>query len=153
MTRAAKSDPTATEEVARRYFAAVTARDVDAMVACWRPGGLDRLHGQADLIAPDGVRAWFEELFAAVPDAAFEVVQTTTEDDRCAVRWHLTGTFAGPGRWQGFVPTGGRLDLVGCDVVQVADGLVIGNDAYVDGMSDRAAARAASAERLRRRAR
>ena len=135
MPRAATPDPATTEEVARRYFAAVAARDVVAMVACWRAGGVDRLHGQADLVAPDGVRAWFEEMFAAVPDAVFEVVQTTTEADRCAVRWHLTGTFAGPGTWQGFLPTGGRLDLVGCDVVQVADGLVVGNDAYIDGMT------------------
>jgi glyoxylase-like metal-dependent hydrolase (beta-lactamase superfamily II)/predicted ester cyclase len=134
MPRAAKPDP-ATEQVARRYFAAVAARDVDAMVACWRPGGLDRLHGQADLVAPDGVRAWFEELFAAIPDAAMEVLSTTTEDDRCAVRWRLTGTFAGPGDWQGFAPTGSRLDLEGCDVVQVADGLVVANDAFVDGMT------------------
>jgi glyoxylase-like metal-dependent hydrolase (beta-lactamase superfamily II)/predicted ester cyclase len=127
--------PSATEEVARRYFAAVAARDVDAMLACWRAGGVDRLHGQADLVAPDGVRAWFEELFAAVPDAAMEVVSTTTEEDRCAVRWRLTGTFAGPGAWQGLVPTGARLELEGCDLVQVADGLVVGNDAYVDGMT------------------
>jgi hydroxyacylglutathione hydrolase len=135
MPRAAKSDPAGTEQVARRYFAAVAARDVDAMVACWRPGGLDRLHGQADLIAPDGVRAWFEELFGAIPDAAMEVVSTTTEGDRCAVRWRLTGTFAGPGDFQGFAATGARLDVEGCDVVQVADGLVVGNEAYTDGMT------------------
>ncbi len=135
MPRAATPDPAATEEVARRYFAAVAERDVDAMVACWRTGGVDRLHGQADLVAPDGVRAWFEELFAALPDCAFEVVETTAQEDRCAVRWRLTGTFAGPGPLQGFAPTGGRLDLQGCDVVQVADGLVVGNEAYVDGMT------------------
>jgi glyoxylase-like metal-dependent hydrolase (beta-lactamase superfamily II)/predicted ester cyclase len=135
MPRATGPDIAATEQVARRYFAAVAARDVAAMVACWRPGGVDRLHGQADLVAPDGVRAWFEELFAAVPDAAMEVVETTTQADRCAVRWRLTGTFAGPGDWQGLAPTGARLELEGCDVVQVADGLVVGNDAYVDGMT------------------
>ncbi|HZV72475.1 MAG TPA: MBL fold metallo-hydrolase [Conexibacter sp.] len=135
MPKAARPDPAATEEVARRYFAAVAAREVEAMVACWRGGGVDRLHGQAELVAPDGVRAWFEELFAAVPDAAMEVVQTTTEGDRCAVRWRMTGTFAGPGTWQGLVPTGGQLDLEGCDVVQVADELVVGNEAYVDGMT------------------
>jgi len=135
MTPAASPDLPATEQVARRYFAAVAARDVEAMVACWRAGGVDRLHGQADLVAPEGVRAWFQELFAAVPDAAMEVVKTTTEADRCAVRWRLTGTFAGPGDWQGLVPTGGRLDIQGCDVVQVADGLVVANEAYVDGMT------------------
>ena len=137
MSRAsdATSDPAGTEQVARRYFAAVAARDVDAMVASWRAGAVDRLHGQADLVAPDGVRAWFEELFAAVPDACMEVISTTTEDDRCAVRWRLTGTFAGPGDWQGLVPTGAQLDVEGCDVVTVADGLVTGNEAYVDGMT------------------
>src|SRR5689334_5203688 len=112
--------PSAAEEAARRYFAAVAARDVDAMVACWQVGGVDRLHGQADLVAPDGVRAWFEELFAAVPDAAIEVLETTTEDNRCAVRWRLTGTFTGPGDWQGLAPTGARLDLQGCDVMRIA---------------------------------
>jgi hydroxyacylglutathione hydrolase len=135
MPRAARSDPNGAEQVARRYFAAVAARDVEAMVACWRAGGVDRLHGQADLVAPDGVRAWFEELFAAVPDARMEVLATTTEGDRCAVRWRLTGTFAGPGAWQGFAPTGSKLDVQGCDVVRVEDGLVVGNDAFVDGMT------------------
>jgi glyoxylase-like metal-dependent hydrolase (beta-lactamase superfamily II)/predicted ester cyclase len=124
-----------TEQVARRYFDAVAARDVDAMVACWRAGAVDRLHGQADLVAPDGVRTWFEELFAAVPDTTMEVLSTTTEGDRCVVRWRLTGTFAGPAAWQGLKPTGGRLDLQGCDVFRVEDGLLVGNDAFVDGMT------------------
>jgi glyoxylase-like metal-dependent hydrolase (beta-lactamase superfamily II)/predicted ester cyclase len=131
----ASSNADATEAVARRYFAALAARDVDAMGACWREGALDRLHGQADLVAPDGVRRWFKELFAALPDSRFELLTTTTEDDRCAVRWRMTGTFAGPGAFQGFEPTGARIDVEGCDVVQVADGLLVGNEAYVDGMT------------------
>jgi glyoxylase-like metal-dependent hydrolase (beta-lactamase superfamily II)/predicted ester cyclase len=137
MAPAAKSNSTdgVTEAGARRYFGAVAARDVDAMVACWRPGTVDRLHGQADLIAPDGIRAWFTELFAALPDARFEVLATTTEDDRCAVRWRLRGTFAGPGTFQGFAPTGARIDVEGCDVVRVEDGLIVGNEAYTDGMT------------------
>ena len=129
------AQPTSTEAVARRYFDAVAARDVDAMVACWQPGTIDRLHGQEDLVAPDGVRRWFTELFAALPDTTFEVLSTTTEDDRCAVRWRLRGTFAGPGRFQGFEPTGARIDVEGCDVVTVADGLLVGNEAYTDGMT------------------
>jgi glyoxylase-like metal-dependent hydrolase (beta-lactamase superfamily II)/predicted ester cyclase len=135
MPRAARADDAAPETVARRYFAAVAARDVDTMVACWKAGTIDRLHGQADMVAPDGIRAWFTELFAAVPDARMEVLSTTTEDDRCAVRWRLTGTFAGPGSWQGFEPTGGRLDIQGCDLLTIADGLVVGNEAYTDGMT------------------
>lgn len=133
MGSAAKAEAGTTEQVARRYFAAVTARDLDAMVACWRPGALDVLHGQAELIAPDGIRAYFSDLFGAFPDFAFEVVSTTAEDDRCAVRWRATGTFAGPGRFQEFEPNGARIAIEGVDVVRVADGLVVGNDAYLDG--------------------
>lgn len=133
--RAAETDAaSATEQVARGYFAAIAARDPDAMAACWETGAVNHLHGQADLVAPDEIRAWFGDLFAAFPDARMEIVDTTAEDDRCAVRWRLTGTFAGPGRFQGFEPTGARVTMTGCDVVQVRDGLVVGNDAYLDGM-------------------
>lgn len=135
MPTAARTDPASPEIVARRYFDAVGARDVDAMVACWKPGGLDRLHGQAEFVAPDGLRAWFEELFGALPDAKMEVLSTTAEGDRCAVRWRLTGTFAGPGRFQGFEPTGGRIDVEGCDLLTMEDGLVVANEAYTDGMT------------------
>lgn len=37
--------------VARRYFDALGAHDLDAALACWRPGGVDRLVGQAELLA------------------------------------------------------------------------------------------------------
>jgi hydroxyacylglutathione hydrolase len=129
-----RANAEATEQVARRYFAAVAARDPEAMGACWRAGGIDRIHGQADLVAPDEVRRYFKELFAAFPDAAVEVISTTAEEDRCAVRWRLTATFAGPGSFQGFEPNGARVSVEAVDVVQVADGLVVGNDAHVDGM-------------------
>ncbi len=133
MGSATRSDAAATEAVARRYFAAVAARDPDAMAACWRPGGIDRLHGQAELVAPDGVRTYFTELFSAFPDLAVEIVSTTADGERCAVRWRLTGTFAGPGRFQGLEPNGARVALEAVDLVQVEDGLVAGNDAYLDG--------------------
>lgn len=133
MGSATRADASATEAVARRYFAAVAARDPEAMAACWRPGGIDRLHGQAELVAPDGVRTYFEELFAAFPDLAVEVLSATADDERCAIRWRLTATFAGPGRFQGLEPNGARVALEAVDVVQVRDGLIAGNDAYLDG--------------------
>jgi glyoxylase-like metal-dependent hydrolase (beta-lactamase superfamily II)/predicted ester cyclase len=122
------------EAVARRYFDAVTARDVDAMAACWAPGGVDRLHGLADLDVPAGLKAFFGELFGAMPDFTFEVLSTTAEEDRCAVQWRATGTFAGPGTFQGLEPTGMRVDLQGCDVVRVDGDRVVANDAYMNGM-------------------
>jgi len=119
--------------IARRYFDALARRDLDAAVACWQAGGVDRLVGQADLVAPDGIRSYFSELFAAFPDFGFEVLDVTTHRERCAVRWRATGTFVGPGYFRGFAPNGAAIAIEGCDVVQVADDLIVHNDAYTDG--------------------
>jgi hydroxyacylglutathione hydrolase len=119
--------------VARSYFDALAGHDLDAAVACWQLGGVDRLVGQVELIAPDGIRAYFGELFAAFPDFKLEVIDITTHRLRCAVRWRATGTFVGPGRFQGFVPNGAVLAIEGCDVVEVVDGLITHSDAYLDG--------------------
>jgi hydroxyacylglutathione hydrolase len=119
-------------ETAVRYFEALSAHDLDAAAACWKAGSIDRFVGQQDLVAPDGVRAYFGELFSAFPDFQFEILNTTESEDRCAVRWRARATFAGPGRFQGFEPNGAAIEIEGCDVVQAADDLVVHNDAYVD---------------------
>lgn len=121
-----------TSEVAKRYFKALAEQDLDAAVACWKPGCIDRFVGQQDLIAPDGVRVYFEALFAAFPDFQFEVLELTTYRNRTAVRWRARATFAGPGSFQGFAPTGARVDVEGCDVVTVEEDLITANEAYFD---------------------
>lgn len=121
-----------TSEVAKRYFDALAAHDLDAAIECWAPGGIDRLVGQEELVAPDGIREYFGALFEAFPDFELEIVETTTYRNRCAVRWRGRATFAGPGRFQGFVPNGAGVDLEGCDVVTVADEKIQRNDAYID---------------------
>jgi predicted ester cyclase len=85
-----------TAEIAKRYFDALSGHDLDAAVAVWAPGGVDRFVGQQELTAPDGIREYFSELFAAFPDFAFETVDLTTYRNRTAVRWRAWGTFAGP---------------------------------------------------------
>jgi hydroxyacylglutathione hydrolase len=121
-----------TSEVAKRYFKALADQDLDAAVACWKPGCIDRFVGSQDLIAPDGIRAYFEALFSAFPDFQFEILELTTYRNRSAVRWRARATFAGPGSFQGFAPTGARVDVEGCDVVTVEDDLIIANEAYLD---------------------
>jgi steroid delta-isomerase-like uncharacterized protein len=121
-----------TTEVARRYFEALAAHDIDASLACWAPGGVDRFVGQQELVAPEGVRQYFTELFAAFPDLEFEILDTTTYRNRTAVRWRARGTFAGPGRFQGFVANGARIEIEGCDLLAVEDGKIQRNDAFLD---------------------
>src|SRR2546427_6441210 len=94
------------ESVARRYFDAIAARDLDAAVAMWAEGGRENVRGQTDVTAPEGVRGFIGELLDAFPDLRFELISTTTQEDRCAVQWRLSGTFAGPGTLGGIEPTG-----------------------------------------------
>jgi len=122
-------------ELANRYFEALAAHDLDAAVECWEPGAIDRLVGQQDLVAPEGVRDYFSALFAAFPDFTLEVLETTSTRTRSAVRWRARGTFAGPGRFQGLEPNGAKVDIEGCDVVTVAGEKIKHNDAYLDGAS------------------
>ena len=121
-----------TSEIARRYFEALTAHDLDAAVAYWAPGGIDRFVGQEELIGPEGVRQYFANLFDAFPDFGLEILDMTTYRNRTAVRWRGRGTFAGPGFFMGFAPNNARIDVEGCDVVSVVDGKIEHNDAYLD---------------------
>jgi steroid delta-isomerase-like uncharacterized protein len=121
-----------TSDIAKRYFEALNAHDLDAAVALWEPGATDRFVGQLEVTAPDGVRDYFQTLFEAFPDFSIEVLEVTSSRSRTAVRWRVRGTFAGPGRFQGFAPNGATLDTEGCDVLTVSDDKIRHNDAYVD---------------------
>ena len=74
-------------EIATRYFEAIGRQDLDAALAVWKPGATDRLVGDREVTAPDGIREFFGELFAAFPDFALRIIQITSGEDRAAVRW------------------------------------------------------------------
>ncbi len=131
MATAAGASDTAT--VARGYFEAIGRRDLEAMTEFWEPGGVGEIHGLVELVAPVTYRAWFGNLFAAVPDFHMEVLEILAEGEKAAVRWRARGSFDGTARFEGLVPNGARIDVVGCDVVTVRDGKVHRNDAYMNG--------------------
>ena len=123
------------QAVVTRYFDALAARDLDGMAACWAPDGFEHLAGQADVTGPEGVRGYFGELFGAIPDFQFRVRTMVAQDDHVAVLWSATGSFTGPGSYNGIAPTGARIELEGVDMLHVRDGLIVRNDAFADGMS------------------
>ncbi|MDX6698107.1 MAG: hypothetical protein QOE65_1504 [Solirubrobacteraceae bacterium] len=133
MARAETEETTEAARVGRAYFEAHGRRDLDTVAELWEPGGIGRVVGLADLVAPQGIREFFGEIHAAMPDFTLRILDMTAQDDRCAVRWRATGTFAGPGHFQGLAPTGARIEIEGCDVVVVRDGKVQHLDAYLDG--------------------
>src|ERR1700690_1156921 len=65
------------EVVARRYFAAIDARDLELAVSLWADGGRENVRGQVDVLAPDGVREFIGDLIGALPDLSMQVVSTT----------------------------------------------------------------------------
>jgi hydroxyacylglutathione hydrolase len=123
------------EAVARRYFEAIDAHDIDGATAMWATGGREHVRGQVDVLAPEGVREFIGELVGAMPDLNMRVVSTTAEGERCGVQWRLTGTFAGPGHFGGVAPTGNPIVLEGFDLLTVRDGSIQSNDAFTDSMT------------------
>jgi glyoxylase-like metal-dependent hydrolase (beta-lactamase superfamily II)/predicted ester cyclase len=121
--------------VARRYFEAIGAHDLDAAVAMWAEGGREHVHGQVEVVAPEGVRRFTGDLLDALPDLRVEILSTTAEGDRCAVQWRFLGTFAGPGHLNGVAPTGHPIALEGLDLLTVSDGLIQSSDAFTDTMT------------------
>jgi predicted ester cyclase len=122
------------KHVAVAYFEAIAARDLDAMGEVWAPGGIDHFYGMEDLIAPDGVRRFFGEMFRAIPDFSMSVTDMVAYGEKAAVRWAAQGTFNGTGKLQGIAPTGAHVELEGLDLLTIRDGLIQENFAYTNGM-------------------
>lgn len=120
------------EQVARDYFAAIAARDLEAMMELWEPGGIGYLHGMAELRAPEGYFEWFGAMFRAFPDFAMRVEDVVAGEEKVAVRWSVTGTFTGEGRFEGLAATGARIETEGLDLLTVRDGLIRENRAYTN---------------------
>jgi steroid delta-isomerase-like uncharacterized protein len=123
----------AIEKVAESYFQAVADRDPDAMAGHWHADGVGDLVPLGPLRGHGGVRSFFAELFAALPDFEFTVTQMVIDSQGASVQWRMRGTFDGDA-FQGLEPTGRRIDLRGVDCMEVGeDGLITSNVAYYDG--------------------
>jgi len=118
--------------VVRRYFDAVARQDLDAAIACWTPsGGIDHLAPVGELRVPEEWRAYFEELFAAIPDFRYEVLDLFGVGDKVASHWRALGTFTGR-PLQGLRPNGARVEAEGADLARVENGLIKRVDSYWD---------------------
>src|SRR6185503_19038863 len=121
-----------TEEHALSYFEAVRARDLDAMMAHLDDEVIEDITPVGILRGTGEARGFFAQLFAAFPDFEFTVEQCTATAQTAAVQWRATGSFTGA-PFQGIEPTGRRIEIRGCDCVEVEDGKITRNTAYYDG--------------------
>jgi len=120
------------KQVATAYFDAVAAQDTEAMMELWEPGGVGYIHGIAELRAPQGYHEYFGNMFRAIPDFRFEILDMVAYGEKAAVRWRARGHFTG-GRFEGLAPTGAAVDIEGLDLLTIRDGLIRENRAYLNG--------------------
>jgi steroid delta-isomerase-like uncharacterized protein len=121
------------QEVAAAIFSALNARDLDALETLQH----DDVHGNFIVIAEfhgkPAVRAFYEELFRAVPDFRLDVARITGDNQYATVQWNGTGHLTGA-PFQGIHATGRAIDLQGVDVMYVVDGRLKDNTIYYDGL-------------------
>jgi steroid delta-isomerase-like uncharacterized protein len=120
------------ESLARRAFAQLGRRDLSNPELIWAEDAVDHFLAVGDAVGRDGIVAFFEGLFAALPDFTVEVERVVATDTMLVVQWTGRGTFTGA-RFQGVRPTGRPVEIRGCDVVEMRDRLVIDNTVYWDG--------------------
>jgi steroid delta-isomerase-like uncharacterized protein len=119
--------------LATALFEALNRRDFDALALLDHPDIVDDFVAIGVFRGIGGVRAFFEELFAAFPDIVMEVEHITEDDDHAVVQWRATGTFTGT-PFQGLHATGRAVELRGCDVMRFEDGRLRYNTIYYDGL-------------------
>jgi predicted ester cyclase len=124
--------PRTAEETVRSYFDAVIARDPDAMASHWSDDGIEEILPVGIFRGPDEVKAYFTELFEAVPDLTFSIDRVLAREDDVLVQWRASGTFSG-GALMGIDPTGRRIELRGLDWLEVENEKVVRNTAFADG--------------------
>jgi steroid delta-isomerase-like uncharacterized protein len=127
-----KPKPASAKQVATAYFDAIRERDLDGMVAVWKPGSMDYLYGLAVMKVPEDLREWFAGMFRAFPDFEMVVEDMVAYGNKAAVRWSATGTFNGDAKFQGLSPTGSRVRIEGLDLLTIEDGKIVENHAYTD---------------------
>jgi len=124
----------AVETHVRSYFDAIANRDLQALAAHWREDAVNDVVPLRPLRGTGEIVAFFEELFAAVPDLETTVTRVVAGETQAAVEWRMTGHFTGA-PFQGIDPTDRRVDMRGFDLFEVEEGKLTSNTAYYDGMS------------------
>jgi predicted ester cyclase len=124
--------PRTPEETVRAYFDAVIARDPDGMASYWSPEGIEEILPVGIFRGPDEVKAYFIELFGAIPDLEMKIDRVLAHENDVLVQWRAAGTFEG-GPLMGVDPTGRRVELRGLDWLEVEGELITRNTAFADG--------------------
>jgi steroid delta-isomerase-like uncharacterized protein len=122
------------EEHARSYFDALARRDTPAMVEHFSPEGVEDIVPVGVLRGRGEIKAFFDRLFAALPDAETKVERLVAGERHAAVEWRMNGCFTG-GPFMDIEPTGRWIEVRGFDLLEIEGNQILSNTAYYDGAS------------------
>lgn len=122
----------AVERKLRAYFDDLARRDAAAAAAHWREDGIDDVGPVGVLRGRGEIRAFYESLFAAVPDLQTTVTRVVAGERDCAVEWRMEGTFDGA-PWMGIDANGKHVEVRGLDLFELEDGALATCAGYFDG--------------------
>lgn len=130
MTTASPPAQATNAELIRWAFDQLNTRSVEALKQFWTDDTYERFPDE-ECRGADQIAAYFESVFAAMPDFHIEVVNIAAENDDVYVQWRMTGAHTGAA-WSGIEPTGKRIEMDGIDHFVVRDDRVISNFVVFD---------------------
>jgi predicted ester cyclase len=128
----ARTQPLTPAQVAEAALASFATRDADRVAANVHPDGVETFLPIGEFRGRAAIRAFWHELFTAFPDFEIEATRIVADDSNAAVYWRARGTFTGA-PFQGIEPTCDRIEILGTDAMEIADGLITRNTVYWDG--------------------
>src|SRR3954453_21595642 len=102
-------DDTANAQLVRSIMEAISGRDMGPVRASYAPTATVRFPDRT-CTGPGEISAYFDGLFAALPDIELRPTHVASEGDTVFARWHMTGTHTGAA-WAGIETTGARIEL------------------------------------------
>jgi predicted ester cyclase len=119
-------------ELIRWAFDRLNERDVTPLRPFWSAETVERFP-DATCRGSDEIAAYFEGVFAALPDFHMRVESLAEQGDDVFVHWHLTGTHSGA-PFSGIAATGRPVAIDGIDHFVLRDGTVVSNFVVFDQM-------------------
>jgi steroid delta-isomerase-like uncharacterized protein len=120
-------------DTATRDLQALQRRDAAGMAECYADDAVLDFVATGIIRGSDGVREYFEGLFAAVSDSEHSYDIVAADGDTVVVQWRMRGTFDGAA-FQGVEPTGKAVEMRGVDVMTIKDDRIAHNTVYYDGL-------------------
>ena len=115
------------------FESCLNARDTAPLRQFWTDDTVEQFPDRT-CRGSDEIAAYFDEVFAALPDFHMDVREVVEQGDHVFIQWHLTGTHSG-GPFAGIEATGKPIALDGIDHFVLRDGRVVSNFVVFDQMA------------------